>query len=51
MTDGSSPFLSIEEFARAHPRWMWAINGILLLLVTVVLLLTTEAPVVLYQAF
>lgn len=41
----------IDQFGRRHPRLMWLANGILMLLVTLVLLTTTDAPVVLYQAF
>jgi hypothetical protein len=41
----------VEEFARAHPRLVWLTNAILLVFVTLVLLTTTEAPLVLYQAF
>lgn len=51
MTTDHSQFGRIDEFAREHPHWMWLANGLLLLFVTVVLLMTTEAPVVLYQAF
>jgi hypothetical protein len=51
MTNEGAPFGRIEEFARKHPRWMWVANGILVLFVTIVLLMTTETPIVLYQAF
>jgi len=51
MTANHSPFGLVDEFARKHPRWMWVTNLALLLFVTIVLLMTTEAPVVLYQAF
>lgn len=51
MTKEGAPFWRVEAFAREHPRWMWGANALLLLFVTIVLLMTTEAPVVLYQAF
>jgi hypothetical protein len=41
----------LDQFARGHPRLVWTVNGILMFFVTLVLLTTTEAPVVLYQAF
>ncbi len=51
MTTAQSPFERVDKFARKHPHWMWIANGLLMLFVTIVLLMTTEAPVVLYQAF
>jgi hypothetical protein len=41
----------LDQFGRRHPVLMWLANGILMLFVTLLLLTTTEAPVVLYQAF
>jgi hypothetical protein len=41
----------LDNFGRRHPRLMWFANALLMLLVTLTLLTTTEAPVVLYQAF
>jgi hypothetical protein len=41
----------VDEFGRMHPRLLWLANAILLVFVTLVLLTTTEAPLVLYQAF
>jgi hypothetical protein len=41
----------LDEFGRRHAYLMWLANGVLMLLVTLVLITTTEAPVVLYQAF
>ena len=41
----------VDQFGRRHPGLMWLANVILMLFVTLVLLTTTEAPVVLYQAF
>ena len=41
----------LDQFGRRHPRLMWLVNAILTLFVTLVLLTTTEAPLVLYQAF
>lgn len=41
----------IDQFGRVHPYLMTLATGILMLIVTLVLLTTTEAPVVLYQAF
>jgi len=41
----------IDRFARQHPSLMWLANGLLMLFVTLVLMMMTEAPVVLYQAF
>jgi hypothetical protein len=41
----------LDLFARQHPGLMWLMNGLLILFVTLTLLMTTEAPVVLYQAF
>ena len=41
----------LEGLGRRHPRMLIAVNVFLLLFITCVLLTTTEAPVVLYQAF
>jgi hypothetical protein len=41
----------MDQFGRRHPGLMSLANGILMLFVTLLLLTTTEAPVVLYQAF
>jgi hypothetical protein len=41
----------LDSFGRRHPGLMWLANAILMLFVTLVLITTTEAPVVLYQAF
>lgn len=41
----------LDQYGRQHPRLMWLANAILMLFVTLVLLTTTEAPLVLYQAF
>jgi hypothetical protein len=41
----------LDEFGRRHSRLMWLANGILMMFVVLVLLMTTDAPVVLYQAF
>jgi hypothetical protein len=51
MSNPQAPFGRVDSFAGEHPRWMWAANIFLILFVTIVLLMTTEAPVVLYQAF
>jgi hypothetical protein len=51
VTKVGAPFWQVEAFARKHPRWMWAANVLLIVFVTIVLLIATEAPVVLYQAF
>jgi hypothetical protein len=51
MTKDESISQRLDQFGRCHPRLMWLANGILMLFVTLVLLTTTEAPVVLYQAF
>ncbi len=45
------PFRRLDNYGQNHPRLMWFANGVLILLVIVILLMTTEAPVVLYQAF
>ncbi len=42
---------TLDHFGRRFPRLLVAVNVVLLLLVTLVLLTTSEAPVVLYQAF
>lgn len=41
----------VDRFGRRHPRLLVATNVALLLFMTFVQLTTTEAPVVLYQAF
>jgi hypothetical protein len=41
----------LDQFARQHPRLLWLVNGFLMLFVTLVMITTAEAPVVLYQAF
>ena len=41
----------LDQFARRHPRLIWLVNGVLMLFVTLVMIMTAEAPVVLYQAF
>ena len=51
MTKDESLSQRLDQFGRRHPCLMWLANGILMLFVTLVLLTTTEAPVVLYQAF
>jgi hypothetical protein len=50
MTNGSLS-QRLDQFGRRHPRLMWLANVILMICVVFVLLMTTEAPVVLYQAF
>lgn len=42
---------AMESFYRQHPKALITTNLILLVLITIDLLVTTEAPVVLYQAF
>ncbi len=51
MTKNASIRQRMDQFGRQHPWLMWLANGILMLLVTLVLITTTEAPLVLYQAF
>ena len=41
----------IDRYGRRHPRRLIALNVALLAWVVIVLLMTTDAPVVLYQAF
>ena len=41
----------IDQFGRHHPRLVFFVSGILMMVVTLTLLATTEAPIVLYQAF
>jgi hypothetical protein len=41
----------LQQLSHRHPFFMWTLNSILMIFVTLVLLTTTEAPVVLYQAF
>ena len=49
--DTVKPASKIDSFCRQHPRVLLAINMVLLVLITIHLLVTTEEPVVLYQAF
>jgi hypothetical protein len=51
MTKNTTVSGRFDEFGRRHPRLMWLAIEILTLFVALVLLTTTEAPVVLYQAF
>ena len=51
MASDQTIFAHVDYFARKHPYLIGIANCILLLFVTFVLLMTTEAPVVLYQAF
>jgi hypothetical protein len=51
MTDKVSISQRFDRFGREHPRLFWLLNGILMAFVTLILLTTTEAPLVLYQAF
>jgi hypothetical protein len=51
MRDAAKLSGRLDRFAREHPRLMWAINATMMLFVALVLLTTTEAPLVLYQAF
>ncbi len=51
MTKNGSIRQRMDHFGRQHPRLMWLVNGILMLFVTLVLITTAEAPLVLYQAF
>lgn len=48
MTRAALIVASVIAFGQRH---LWLVNGILIAFVTIVLLLTTEAPVVLYKAF
>lgn len=41
----------LEQFGRTHPGLLLLANALLMVFVTLVLLTTTDAPVVLYQAF
>ena len=41
----------IVDLGQRHAQLMWLAVGALTFFVTLVLLMTTEAPVVLYQAF
>ena len=49
MKDAPAPLA--DRLGRRHPRLLIALNIALLVFVTLALLMTTEAPVVLYQAF
>ena len=51
MMNDESTIQRLDNFGRQHPRLMWLANGILMIFVTIVLIMATEAPVVLYQAF
>jgi hypothetical protein len=42
---------SLDGYFRSHPRLLIAANIVLTVVMTLVLLTTTDAPVVLYQAF
>jgi hypothetical protein len=41
----------MDQFGRRHPGLMWLAVGFLMLFVTLVLVMATDAPVVLYQTF
>jgi len=41
----------IDRFARRQPRLMEVVIGVLMIVVVLVELTTTDAPLVLYQAF
>lgn len=41
----------VDKFGREYPRLIGVVIGILMLIVVYVELLTTNAPLVLYQAF
>lgn len=49
--DTGKPASRLDSFFRRHPRLLVTANVILLILITIDLLVATEAPVVLYQAF
>ena len=51
MTKNPAMSQCLDQFGRQHPHLMWLANAALMLFVTLVLLTTTEAPLVLYQAF
>jgi hypothetical protein len=51
MTTNKSFSQRLDQFGRQHPCLMWLANGMLMVFVTLVLITTTEAPIVLYQAF
>ena len=51
MTTNPTISQRLDQFSRQHPRLMWLGNAILMLAVTLVMLSTTDAPLVLYQAF
>lgn len=40
-----------DQFGRRHPRLLILATGTVMVIVTLALLATTEAPIVLYQAF
>lgn len=48
-TNAISP--AVDRMGRRHPRLLILMNFALLIFMTLTLLTTTEAPVVLYQAF
>ena len=41
----------LDRIFQRHPRLLVALNILLLVFITITLLTTTDAPVVLYQAF
>jgi len=41
----------VDRFNERHPQLMWGVVGVLMVFVTLLLLMTTEAPIILYQAF
>jgi hypothetical protein len=51
MTNKVGIFERLDQFGRRRLCLMWLANGLLTAFVTIVLLMATEAPVVLYQAF
>jgi len=51
MKEHRSVLEQFDEVGRAHPGWISLLNAILMMFITIVLLMTTEAPIVLYQAF
>ena len=51
MTNKDSAIQRLDNFGRQHPRLMWLANTALMIFVTIILIMATEAPVVLYQAF
>jgi hypothetical protein len=51
MKDSDTLSDRVDRFGRSHPRLMILAAGTLMVIVTVVLLTTSESPIVLYQAF